>query len=63
MNPRYAAFSAAFGDRPMWVYVIFISCMKSLYQRDTFLPIADHDDFTRFIELNSHKFEINRWHR
>ncbi|UVD32309.1 hypothetical protein [Vibrio phage vB_VaM_H2] len=56
-NPRYAAFKKAHGKQPNYVYMAFINEMKILYCGDLYGSISDHDEFTKFIEFNAHKFE------
>lgn len=56
-NPRYVAFKKAHGKQPNYVYMAFINKMKILYCGDLYASISNHDEFTKFIELNAHKFE------
>lgn len=56
-NPRYAAFKKAHGNQPNYVYMAFINKMKILYCGDLYGSISNHDEFTKFIEFNAHKFE------
>ena len=56
-NPRYAAFKKAHGKQPNHVYLAFINDMKIRYCGDLYGHISNHDEFTAFIERNSHKFQ------
>lgn len=56
-NPRYAAFVKAHGKQPNYVYMAFISKMKVLFCGDLYGHVSNHDEFTKFIEINAHKFE------
>lgn len=58
MNPRYAAFVAAFDKQPNWVYMAFIAKMKIMFCGDLFGSIYDHDSFTKFIKNNASKIYI-----
>lgn len=63
MNPRYQAFMKAHGKQPNYVYVAFISDMKTAYEKSlnepqaAYFRIRDHDDFTKFIEANASDFD------
>ncbi|AUR91208.1 hypothetical protein NVP1228O_45 [Vibrio phage 1.228.O._10N.261.49.C1] len=58
---RAAAFINHHGKQPNYVYMAFIAEMKRQYFNvDNALhhSISDHDDFTRFIKNNAHKYSL-----
>lgn len=60
LQPRYAAYLRTREDEPtMYEYMAFIAFMKCLYfdvQDAQSYHIQDHDDFTKFIEENAHRY-------
>ena len=57
-NPRYIAFVEAHGKQPNYEFMAFINRMKTMFCGDIYGRVNDHDEFTKFIFNNAHKYTV-----